>query len=103
MFNRPFFIAELDFIYPYYNSIGFFLEELGFTKDELLVIHQKISDLIFGGASPIANPSDIKKIDDEDSLKKVKEKEEIKYPIEKLEDIYSFREKLILIIDRLEK
>ncbi len=31
------------------------------------------------------------------------EKEEIKYPIEKLEDIYSFREKLILIIDRLEK
>ncbi len=31
------------------------------------------------------------------------EKEEIKYPIEKLEDIYSFREKLILIIERLEK
>lgn len=31
------------------------------------------------------------------------EKEEIKYPIEKLEDIYSFREKLISIVDRLEK
>lgn len=31
------------------------------------------------------------------------EKEEIKYPINKLEDIYSFREKLILIIERLEK
>ncbi len=40
-------IEKFDFIYPYYNSIGFFLEELGFTKDELSVIHQKISDLIF--------------------------------------------------------
>ena len=31
------------------------------------------------------------------------EKEEIKYPINKLEDIYSFRDKLISIVERLEK
>ena len=31
------------------------------------------------------------------------EKEEIKYTISKLEDIYSFRDKLITIVERLEK
>lgn len=38
---------------------------------------EALTDLIFGGASPIANPSDIKKIDDEDSEEQPQTKEPV--------------------------
>lgn len=38
---------------------------------------EELTDLIFGGASPIANPSDIKKIDDEDPEEQPQTKEPV--------------------------
>lgn len=40
-------IEKFDFVYPYYQLAGYYLEEIGFTKNELFKFYSKKSDLIF--------------------------------------------------------
>ncbi len=40
-------IEKFDFIYPYYQLAGYYLEEIGFLRDELFKFYSKKSDLIF--------------------------------------------------------
>ena len=40
-------IEVFDFIYPYFQLIGYALEKIGFTKEELLPFKNKVSDLKF--------------------------------------------------------
>ncbi|MCF6172201.1 MAG: hypothetical protein L3J44_00180 [Campylobacteraceae bacterium] len=40
-------LIAFDFIYPYYNSVGFLLEEIGFKKGELTSIRKNINTLDF--------------------------------------------------------
>ncbi len=46
--NSVFKVVEIfDFIYPYFQLIGYALEKIGFTKEELLPFKDKVSDLKF--------------------------------------------------------
>jgi hypothetical protein len=40
-------IEKFDFIYPYYQLAGYYLEKIGFTKNELIKFYSKKSELIF--------------------------------------------------------
>lgn len=40
-------ITNFDFIYPYYQLAGFYLEKIGFKKDELVSFYNKKSNLNF--------------------------------------------------------
>ena len=40
-------LKTMDLIYPYFNSIGFFLEQLGFSKQKLQMFKQEMSELKF--------------------------------------------------------
>jgi len=40
-------VKKFDFIYPYYQCVGFFLEQIGFSKKELLKFKNEIGELNF--------------------------------------------------------
>lgn len=40
-------VKQFDFIYPYYQSVGFYLEKIGFTKDELKKFKEMVSNIKF--------------------------------------------------------
>ncbi len=40
-------IEKFDFIYPYFQLAGFYLERIGYSKEDLLHFYSKKSDLIF--------------------------------------------------------
>ncbi|RBQ31170.1 hypothetical protein CRU92_08340 [Arcobacter sp. FW59] len=40
-------IEKFDFVYPYYQLAGYYLEKIGFLKDELYKFFNKKTDLIF--------------------------------------------------------
>ena len=40
-------IEKFDFIYPYYQLAGYYLEKIGFTKNELIKFYSKKGELIF--------------------------------------------------------
>lgn len=41
------FIEILNYIYPYFQCAGFYLEQIGFTKDELIEFKKSVSNLNF--------------------------------------------------------
>jgi hypothetical protein len=40
-------IEKFNFIYPYYQLVGYFLEQIGFTKNDLSAFKQKVSNFKF--------------------------------------------------------
>ena len=40
-------VEKFDFIYPYYQSIGYILEEIGFNKEELYKFKERVSEFDF--------------------------------------------------------
>lgn len=40
-------LEKMDLIYPYFNSVGFFLEYIGFKKNELELFKKRVSSLNF--------------------------------------------------------
>jgi len=40
-------VEKFDFIYPYFQSVGFYLEEIGFTKKQLSKFKERVGDLKF--------------------------------------------------------
>jgi hypothetical protein len=40
-------VEEFDLIYPYFQCVGYYLEHIGFTKDELTVFKDEVSELKF--------------------------------------------------------
>lgn len=40
-------VEEFDLIYPYFQCVGYYLERIGFTKDELTAFKDEVSELKF--------------------------------------------------------
>ena len=40
-------VKVFDLIYPYFQCVGYYLEKIGFTKDELVNFKNKVSELKF--------------------------------------------------------